>query len=239
MPNSKAPKNAISHGLYSTDIVLSWENQQDFDDLLQALQDEYCPVAITEKFAVFDLASLHWKKRRIETRSRTALQMQGDPDTVTDASSDWDSVADDARAAAKWQLKAAKHVSDMIFEYMARTVKPGQAKADSDAVEFEKLTTLVKELSIISEGFVTPILKAAEKQKLDQAERAYNPGIMERELKLHAEIDRRIEKAMKRLVMIKEYKEFYVPKAIDAKPAQIETPPANGISDSGRTEYEG
>ena len=45
---------------------------------------------------------------------------------------------------------------------------------------------------------------------------------MERELKLQADIDRRIEKALKRLVMIKEYKEFYLPKAIDAKPAQIE-----------------
>ena len=44
MTNSKPSKNAISHGFYSSDVVLPWENQQDFDDLLQALQDEYCPV---------------------------------------------------------------------------------------------------------------------------------------------------------------------------------------------------
>ena len=235
MTNSKPSKNAISHGFYSCDVVLPWENQQDFDDLLQALQDEYCPVAPTEKLAVFDLASLHWKKRRIETRSRRALEMQGDPDTVTDASSDWDSVADKARASAKSQLKAAKLVGDMLLNHMQRT---DEAKA-TDAVEFEKLTTLVNELNIITEGLVTPILKTVEKQKLDQIERANHHGIMERELKLQADIDRRIEKALKRLVMIKEYKEFYVPKAIDAKPAQIEVLPANGISDSGRTDTEG
>ncbi len=77
MSNSKASKNAISHGFYSNDIVLSWENQQEFDDLLKALQDEYCPEAITEKLAVFDLASLHWKKRRIETRSRRPSKCRG------------------------------------------------------------------------------------------------------------------------------------------------------------------
>ena len=238
MLNPKPSKNAISHGFYASDVVLSWENQQQFDDLLKALEDEYCPKGITEKLAVFDLASLHWKKRRLETGLRQALQMQGDPNTVAEASSDWDSVADKARATGKSQLKAAKHVCDMLFEHMQRNVRPDEAKA-TDAVEFEKLTTLVNELNIITEGLVTPILKTVEKQKLDQTERAYPQGIMERELKLQADIDRRIEKALKRLVMIKEYKEFYLPKAIDAKPAQIEVLPANGINDSRRTEPEG
>ena len=235
MFNSKPSKNAISHGFYSSDVVLSWENQQQFDDLLKALEDEYCPKGITEKLAVFDLASLHWKKRRLETGLRQALQMQGDPNTVAEASSDWDSVADKARATGKSQLKAAKHVCDMLFKYVEQ---PDEAKA-TDAVEFEKLTTLIQELNIISEGLVIPILKTAEKQKLDQTERAYPLGIMESELKLQAEIDRRIEKALKRLVMIKEYKNLYVPKAIDAKPAQIEPLPANGISDSGTTDDQG
>src|SRR5436190_21453017 len=94
MFNSKPSKNAISHGFYACDVVLSWENQQQFDDLLKALEVEYCPKGITEKLAVFDLASLHWKKRRLETGLRQALQMQRDPE----AGSDWDSVADKAIA---------------------------------------------------------------------------------------------------------------------------------------------
>ena len=42
--------------------------------------------------------------------------MQGEPNTVADASSDWDSVADEARAAAKSQLEAAKHVCRHDFQ---------------------------------------------------------------------------------------------------------------------------
>ena len=82
------------------------------------------------------------------------------------------------------------------------------------------------------------MLKTAEKQKLDQTERAYDQRIMESELKLQAEIDRRIEKALKRLVMIKEYKNLYVPKDIEAKPA-LELLPAKRTGVSGEADPEG
>lgn len=239
MSNSKLKKNALSHGFYANDVVLSWENQQDFDDLLQAFRDEYCPAAVSEEAAVFDLANLHWKKIRFEAGLKLALQKQGDP-TVADASSDdWDRVADDARAAAKSQLKAAQVVCDNIFKYMERTIKPDEAKADSEAVEFEKLTTLAKELNLISKDLVMPMFHAAEKQKLDQIERAYNPDIMRKELKIRAEIDRSIDKALKHLVMIKEYKKFYMPKTIGAKPVEIEALPAKLTGVSGTTDPEG
>jgi hypothetical protein len=48
-------------------------------------------------------------------------------------------------------------------------------------------------------------------------EQAYRPDIMERELKLHAEISRQIEKVVKRLVMLQEYKRLYSRKSIEAK----------------------
>lgn len=61
MSNSKPSKNALSHGFYADEIVLPWEKQQEFDDLHEALRDEYCPDGVSEEAAVFDLASLHWK----------------------------------------------------------------------------------------------------------------------------------------------------------------------------------
>ena len=106
-------------------------------------------------------------------------------------------------------------------------------------MEFEKLTVLAKELNILSKELVVPILHAAEKQKLDQIERAYDPDIMERELKIQAEIDRRIDKVLKRLVMIKEYKKFYVVKGIDSRPLEIEALPAKPTFVSEKTDPEG
>ena len=43
-------------------------------------------------------------------------------------------------------------------------------------VEFERLNVLAKELNLVSKDLIIPLLHAAEKQKLDQIERAYHPG---------------------------------------------------------------
>ena len=63
----------------------------------------------------------------------------------------------------------------------------------------------------------------------DQIDQAYNADIIERGLKIGAEFDRQIDKAVKRLVMIKEFKRLYVPKTVGSKPVQIEAPPAKPI----------
>ena len=71
---TKPNKNALTHGFYATDVVLPWENQQEFDDLLQAYRDEYCPDGISEEDAVFELTDLHWKKRRLKVGLQQVLQ---------------------------------------------------------------------------------------------------------------------------------------------------------------------
>src|ERR1700682_6775990 len=82
-PSKKAQpsNNALTHGFYATDVVLPWENQQEFDDLLRAFQDEYCPDGVSEEGAVFDLASLPCKKRRLQAGLQQALSQQRDFDT--------------------------------------------------------------------------------------------------------------------------------------------------------------
>jgi len=225
LSNSQSSKNAVTHGFYASDVVLAGENQKEFDDLLQAYREEYCPEGVSEEAAVFDLASLHWKKRRFEAGLQQALQRQRDCSTVADTSSDdWNLVADGARAAAKPQTEAARRICEMIWKYTERVCRPDESKADSQAViqavEFEKLTVLAKELNLVSKELIIPLLHAAEKEKLDQVERAYLPDIMERELKIQAEIDRRIDKVWKRLVMTKEFKRLRCAKSVNAN--QIE-----------------
>ena len=34
------PKNALAHGLYASDLVLAWENEQDFVDLHESIRQE-------------------------------------------------------------------------------------------------------------------------------------------------------------------------------------------------------
>ena len=76
---------------------------------------------------------------------------------------------------------------------------------------------LAKELNLVSKDLVVPLLQAAEKQKLNQIELAYRPGITERELKIQAEFGRQIQNTIKRLVMLKEYKKHYCAKPVNAR----------------------
>jgi len=86
--------------------------------------------------------------------------------------------------------------------------------------EVKKLNLLLKEMQICSHQ-IAPTLRIIEKADLDASlsERAYQPEILERELKLHADIDKRIEKTIARLIGLKEYKRMYTPKLVNATPA--------------------
>ena len=91
---SKRPKNATTHGVYSSHVVLAWENEQEFNELHQALREEYYPDGISEEAAVFEMASLHWKRRRLSIGTQMAFHRQPDAEALAAASSDgWDGVA--------------------------------------------------------------------------------------------------------------------------------------------------
>jgi hypothetical protein len=235
LSKSNTSKNALTHGFYATDVVLPWENQQEFDDLLRRYWDEYCPDGVSEEAAVSELTNLHWKKRRLEAGLQQALQKQRDFDTGIDV---WD-----LGAAAKSQSKAAQVGCAIVQKHLEQFSKPDEAKADSQAAEDEakansqgaqldKLYVLLKELNIVSTGFVVPLSQAVERMKLDQIERAYQPHIMEKELKIQAEIDRRIEKVLKRLVMAKEFKRLYPAKSVKANQIEATNLPATSSHES-------
>jgi hypothetical protein len=78
------------------------------------------------------------------------------------------------------------------------------------------------------------MLRATEEFELKQnvVDQAYRPDIMEKELKLHAEIDRRIEKAMIRLARAKEYKKFYGAKSVNANPIEATKLPPRSSNES-------
>jgi Skp family chaperone for outer membrane proteins len=242
LSKSNPSKNAITHGLYATEVVLPWEDPKEFSKLHEALRDEYWPDGFSEEAAISDMAIWYWKKRRLNVGSQLAFHRQQEASAIIAASSNgWqgvadyiasiqgDGTADSVRAAVKSQTEAAKVVYDTINAYVARIGKPDDATAESkekesDAVvldRLERLKALHRQMNVPSSDLV-PLLRATEEFKLSQnvAEQAYRPDIMEKELKLHAEIDRRIEKAMKRLVQAKEYKRFYDAKSIISLPAK-------------------
>ena len=59
-----ASKNALIHGIYASDILLSDESEEHFDELYQKLRSDLNPASPLEEETVLDIVRLHWLKRR-------------------------------------------------------------------------------------------------------------------------------------------------------------------------------
>src|ERR1700683_2543718 len=78
---AKVPsKNAMTHGLYASDVVLPGESQQEFDNLLQSIRAELEPDGASEEHEVFEVFYSHFVMGRIRRLSQEA--MQGDARVV-------------------------------------------------------------------------------------------------------------------------------------------------------------
>lgn len=246
MSTPKSSKNALSHGAYSSEAILPWENKQDFDDLHEELREELFPSGRSEEEAVFDLACLRWKKRRLNIGSQLAFLRDPDISALTDAGrrNGWEGIAehfaktlDNNESARDTMRSSNKAVHEMVVpvfglvtRHMEQMLVPdgsNQESKQSTAAELEKLTVLMSEMKAAA-GEVGGALRVIGSYCLDErpCERAYRPDLMERELKILAEIDKRIEKTMVHLVSLKEYKKLYGTKEVKARPAEAPSLPA-------------
>ena len=243
MSISKRPKNATTHGVYSSEVVLSWENQQEFNDLHQALREEYYPDGVSEEAAVFEMARLYWIRRRLTIGTQLAFHGQPDTEALAAAGSDgWEGVArylkkasgDDDSVCDAIRAMAKVHVDAVTTVLRQLTQAIGDESKKSDPALFEQLHSLSNGIDGIGKETVIPLLRIIETYNFDQklAERAYRPDHMERDLKNLAHIDRQLTKAMDNLVRAKEYKKYYVRPAIEAQSTNVVRLSERPIGDS-------
>jgi len=57
--------NALRHGVLSEHTVLPWEDEAEYEALLNALVEEYAPHGPTEEHLVEEIAGVIWRKRRL------------------------------------------------------------------------------------------------------------------------------------------------------------------------------
>ena len=68
---AKVAKNALKHGLFAKNPVLSWEDQAEFDELQEQLETLYSPEGQIEKKLFEQILSLSWRLQRL-------VAMEGD-----------------------------------------------------------------------------------------------------------------------------------------------------------------
>ena len=86
---------------------------------------------VSEEAAVFELACLHWKKRRFEAGVQQALEKQRDLGTGADTN---DLLGDIARKAAKSQLDAVQSGCESLGKQVDQICKPDEPNVDSQPI---------------------------------------------------------------------------------------------------------
>ena len=74
-PEGKAisSQNAFSHGLTSACLVLPWEDENEFDSLLDQLAAEHRPATATEGLLVREIAEQYWRLQRARNHEHILL----------------------------------------------------------------------------------------------------------------------------------------------------------------------
>jgi hypothetical protein len=197
-------KNAVKHGYYSEDVVLTSESKEDFETLLDALRAEHTPDGISEELIIHDIAVNQWKKMRFEKAFKKAFEDARDYHIkLTSNNLEW--VTDGVANMAEMQMKVTK----AVWSGTLKAVENRLNGSTTTPVVGEDVLTHLKEMSLITGAFLDPLRDLSAKQKNVGLEGACLTELMQKESKIQAEFERRHEKALKRLYMVRELKQAH------------------------------
>jgi hypothetical protein len=127
--------NAVRHGVLSRFTILPWEDEAEYEQLVEALTREHTPAGLTEMHLVIELAGVLWRKRRLRL-AETAAHRRGLKDALVP-------YRETAKAALA-HLGAGEQVeraSDAV-----RTTEAATAEWSADLLEDKQLTLRALEL---------------------------------------------------------------------------------------------
>lgn len=82
---AKVSQNALTHGLFSKQLILADENPLDYQLLLEQLQQELSPVGILEQSLVERVAISLWKQKRLLKAETARLNLELQPRQLVNA----------------------------------------------------------------------------------------------------------------------------------------------------------
>ncbi|WP_298872731.1 hypothetical protein [uncultured Bradyrhizobium sp.] len=217
-------KNALIHGVYAKDVVLPWEDEKDFEHLLQEGRKEFSPETPLQEETVFDIAVLRLKKRRLLTGAQIATRRNTQAERLKRAfeTRGTAALADHLSGRSEAQEAARERLSKTMTEF---SVGLGQITAllsasyrnfeeDQDSAAFSRRLENIGELLKVHGLAKQHLLSSSELAALcDDDEvvtaRPYQAEAIEKDLRVEAALDKAIEKKMAKLVQLKEFQRLY------------------------------
>jgi hypothetical protein len=212
MVDEKTSANSthLIHGLYAKDILLPWEDREEFIKLHEGLKIEYFPNGPSEEACVFDLAQAHWQKGTLSRlRTATVLGDHFTQEILATGKKSWAGIRQGLRKKAKHEQMVLKMMGETFttaFSDLSRLAK--KINKDPTAEKVERLQPLLEVGIELIAGTVLPMLDEVRKMpdSKEALEKNYLPDHLEKIVRLEASIDSRITKTLARLVAIKEFK---------------------------------
>ncbi len=214
----KRKRNALVHGVFSDDLVLPWEAPEDFESLHAGFKSHWQPIGPSEEEAVFDLAYLNLIKRR--AMKMPQLSLHRDPFAIALGRSgkrSWPDIMAHqpvvAEAATK-ALVAATAVMSALEPYLlaARDLPyrtPSSSGADFNTqADGRSITQKIDKMADLISKAVSPIQSLANdvEEKKKVFNQAYEPEVIDRQVRSLAAIQVRIEKTTGYLIGLKEHR---------------------------------
>jgi hypothetical protein len=220
---TKRKKNALTHGVYTEDMLLDWESEDDLIELRDGLWAELVPEGCLEEETVAGIVNSTWQKHRV---MRTAhLGFRRDPFGIEASRSNPKSLDDIVQlitSATRNQLslstatkesldalkEAAKKITEINMVCVSGYSQNGPPKEAFEAAQKAQLGVEVVQ-KILDEQVFTRMLEveaASKSGAVSVYEKAYSHEHLEKTLRIEAALDARIDKLMGRLVNLKEYK---------------------------------
>jgi hypothetical protein len=216
-PTTPRKKNALTHGIYGKDILLPWESRKDFEKLLADLHDELRPGGRMEIDIVFDIGHLRWQKYRIHQMYVAAAYC--DPfvrDLVKARQKSWKGMARHLRRTSEQERTMSELLTKIFMEQTEKAAET-VAKAMRGGKLVNSEIVQGKAHLDVTNNFTIPLIEAFDEGRPcaeDLLARTYSPEHLESVIRLEAMIDARIDKALARLVSLKEYKRMVAARSV-------------------------
>jgi hypothetical protein len=200
----------IIHGLYAKDVLLPWDDREEFTGLHSGLKKEFFPSGPSEEECVLDLAQLFWQKRSLwRLWTATVLRDRFTDEIVATESKSWAGIRRGLREKAREEHTLVQTMEASVANAVAEVQRLGKKMAKgASPEEVQKLAPLLSAGIELVNKSLLPLLEQV--QQLPDAEGAFDknylPEALEKVVRLEASIDARISKVLARLVALKEFK---------------------------------
>ena len=206
--SKKSNKNALSHGVYSSDIILPWERAEDFYELLNGIRLDLKPNGAHEDELVFGIAFAHWKKRRA-IRALQLEFLESDLASVIEKSGKR-SVPGIRRylkarptTGSRKERRYAASLSEAmtaLADYVNSKKKPSTAKVTAN------LRSIIGYVEVL-QGYLEARTKSQAEVKVSNS--SFSLDTIRRANGMEEDLDALIERKFKLLIGAKEYQRQY------------------------------